>query len=1038
MGRPKSWAVVLFVTGLLISGWARPGEAQSPDWMDRVDPWVLSTAGENGSTEFLVFLREQASLQAAANAATKEEKGELVTSALRETAARTQAPVLDELKSLGAEFRPYWIANMIWVRGDLEVVRLMAERPEVLRVSANPTVALKKLPPDPQRDSEAPSAIEWGITKTGAPSAWALGFKGSGVVIAGQDTGYDWDHPALKAKYRGWNGSTADHNYSWHDAIHSGGGACGANSPVPCDDDEHGTHTMGTMVGDDGGTNQTGMAPQAKWIGCRNMDQGNGTPATYSECFQWFVAPTNLAGLNPDPAKAPHVINNSWGCPVSEGCTDVLVLKTVVENARAAGIVVVVSAGNAGSSCSSVNDPPGIYDASFSVGATDSSDGIASFSSRGPVTVDGSNRAKPDVSAPGVGIRSSLPGGGYGSMSGTSMAGPHVAGHVALLLSAMPSWKGQVGLVEDRIAHSAVPRTTGESCGGVPGSQVPNNTFGWGRIDALASVSMVDVGIEITDSPDPVAVGGELTYLVRASNTGVVTATGVVATVTLSPSVSFVSASTGCAHASGVVTCSFGSIIKGVLPTKSIVVTVNSGGTIQSSGSITGTLYDLNSGNNQVFVTTLTGSGADLKLTMAGAWNPALAGVPFTYSLTAQNLGPAAAGLVSITDTLPAGAAFSSASAGCTHVSGTVTCDLGTLNSGTSSVVSITVIPSGTSMTNGAVVAGDSVDPNPANNTASVTTAVVVALPVSLEVDALAGGGVGSDANGVFEPGEQVVVNPSWQNPSAGAADFTGAASSFVPVSVAGGTYTIADAAAAYGSIGAGATGDSRGATGDSYELAVPVPDTRPALHWDAQFTETLSSGAVRTWTLHLGDSFTDVSRSHWAYRFVETILHNGVTAGCGATTYCPDTSLTRAEMAVLLLRSKQGPTWAPPLSTGTVFTDVPIDFWAGDYIEELAAEGITAGCGGGNYCPDAPITRAEMAVFLLVAEHGPGWVPPAPTGTVFSDVPAGHWAGAFIEALASEGITGGCGAGMYCPDSPVSRAEMAVFLTSTFGLKLY
>jgi uncharacterized repeat protein (TIGR01451 family) len=1029
------------VAGLVISGWARPSEAQGQAWMDRVDPWVLSTAGTNGSTEFLVFLREQASVQAAANVSTKEEKGELVSNTLRETAARTQAPVLDELKSLGAEFRPYWIANMIWVRGDLEVVRLMAERPEVLRVSANPSVALKKLPPDPVLDAEAPSAIEWGVAKTGAPGAWALGFKGSGVIVAGQDTGYQWDHPALKAKYLGWNAttSTVNHNYYWHDAIHSGGGVCGANAQAPCDDTDHGTHTMGTMVGSDStNTNQIGMAPLAKWIGCRNMDQGNGTPATYAECFEWFVAPTNLAGLNPDPTKAPHVINNSWGCPVSEGCTDPLVLKTVVENTRAAGIVVVVSAGNAGSSCSSVNDPPAIYDASFSVGATNSSDGIASFSSRGPVTLDGSNRAKPDISAPGVNVRSSIPGGGYASFDGTSMAGPHVAGHVALLLSAMPQWKGQVDLVEERIRHSAVPLTSGETCGGVPGSQIPNNTFGWGRINALASVSIVDVGIEIADSPDPVAVGGQLTYLVRASNTGVVPATGVVATITLSPSVSFVSATTGCTHNTGVVTCSFDPIIKGVLPTKSIVVTVNSGGTIQTSGSITGTLYDLNPGNNQVFVTTLTGSGADLKLTMTGAWNPALAGLPFTYSLTAQNLGPAAAGLVQITDTLPAGAVFSSASAGCTHVSGTVTCDLASLNSGASSAVSITVVPSGTSVTNGAVVAGDSVDANPGNNSASVTTGVVAALPASLAVDALAGGGVGSDANGVFEPGEQVVVNPSWQNPSAGPAVLTGAASSFVPVSVAGGTYTIADAAASYGSIGAGATGDSQAATGDSYELAVPVPAERPALHWDAQFTETLSTGTARTWTLHLGDSFTDVPRNHWAYRFVETILHNGVTAGCGATTYCPDTSITRGEMAVLLLRSKHGPTWAPVPSTGTVFTDVPIDFWAGDYIEELAAEGITNGCGATTYCPNSPITRAEMAVFLIRALNGSAWVPPTSTGTVFTDVPIDHWAGEFIEALAAAGITAGCGDGKFCPDSPVNRAEMAVFLTRTFGQELY
>jgi uncharacterized repeat protein (TIGR01451 family) len=1039
VGRPIRSVVLTLVAGLLLPALGRSGEARAGDWLDKVDPWVLSAADAEGGAEFLVFLREQASLREAALLASKEEKGELVSRTLRETAARTQAPVLSELKGLGAEFRPYWIANMVWVRGDLEVVRLMAERDDVLRVSANPSVPLQKLPPEPPRDPEAPDAVEWGITKTGAPSAWALGIKGLGVVVGGQDTGYDWDHPALKGKYRGWNGSVASHDYNWHDAIHSGGGVCGANSPVPCDDDEHGTHTMGTMVGDDGGTNQIGMAPQAKWIGCRNMNQGNGTPATYSECFQWFVAPTNLAGLNPDPAKAPHVINNSWGCPPSEGCTDPLVLQTVVENTRAAGIVVVVSAGNSGSSCSSVSDPPAIYEASFSVGATDSSDGIASFSSRGPVTVDGSGRLKPDVSAPGVGVRSSVPGGGYASFSGTSMAGPHVTGHVALLLSARPQWKGQVGLVEDRIALSAVPRTSAQTCGGVPGTEVPNNTFGWGRIDVLASVSMVDLGIQILDTPDPVAVGESLTYSVYATNTGVVTATGVQAAVTLSPLVSFVSASPGCTHAAGVVTCDFGSVVKGTFPSRSIVVNVEGGGTIQSSGTITGSLFDYDTGNNQFWVTTAAGSGSDLELAMTEAWDPALAGAPFTYGLTAKNLGPAAASSVTLVDTLPAGATFSSASPGCTEAAGTVTCALGTLNVGASAVVGITVVPPVTlHMTNGAVVTGDAADPSPSNNSASVTTDVVWMQPGVLEVDAHAGGGAGSDVNGVFEPGEQVVLNTAWLNPSAGPAAITGSVSSFVPVGVVGGIYTIVDGTASFGSIGPGAYGDCWGGASDCYELAVPVPEVRPATHWDSKVTETLATGVPRVRVLHLGDSFTDVPRSHWAYRYVETILHYGVTAGCTADSYCPAATLTRAEMAVLLLAARHGPGWVPPPPTGTVFSDVPVDHWAGAFIEELAAEGITGGCGPGIYCPGNPITRAEMAVFLLVAEHGSGWVPPPPTGTVFADVPADHWAGAFIEALAAEGTTSGCGGGNYCPDSPVSRAEMAVFLTLTFGLELY
>jgi subtilisin family serine protease len=215
------------------------------------------------------------------------------------------------------------------------------------------------------------------------------------------------------------------------------------------------------------------------------MDEGDGTPATYSECFQWFIAPTDLNDENPDPSKAPHVINNSWGCPISEGCTDPNILKSVVENTRAAGIVVVVSAGNSGSSCGSVSTPAAIYEASLSVGAVDSSDNIASFSSRGPVTVDGSNRLKPNVSAPGVNVRSSLPGGGYGNLSGTSMAGPHVAGEVALLISAEPALAGDVLLLELCTERTAVPRTSAQTCGGVPGSEVPNNTYGWGRAELV-------------------------------------------------------------------------------------------------------------------------------------------------------------------------------------------------------------------------------------------------------------------------------------------------------------------------------------------------------------------------------------------------------------------------------------------------------------------------------------------------------------------------------------------------------------------------
>ncbi|HLA99611.1 MAG TPA: S8 family serine peptidase [Anaerolineales bacterium] len=481
---------------LLAAVFAAGGSASlaSPTaWQAKVDPWVQSTASQVES-EFLVFLSEQADLSGASGLKTKGEKGQYVFEQLSATAKRTQAPVLAVLEAHGVAHQPFWVANMIWARGDIKLIQALAARQDVAHIFANPAVRLDEPARHPAAEqSLAADAIEWNILKVNADNLWALGYSGQGAVVGGQDTGYDWDHPALVNQYRGWDGASADHNYHWHDAIHSGGGVCGPDSPVPCDDHNHGTHTMGTMVGAgggaNGGSNQIGMAPGARWIGCRNMDQGVGTPASYSECYQWFIAPTDLNGNNPRPDLAPDVINNSWSCPPSEGCSDPNALLAVVNNVRAAGILTVHAAGNSGFlGCSSISDPAAIYEASFSVGATNSTDLIASFSSRGPVTIDDSNRLKPDISAPGVNVRSSVRNGGYAILSGTSMAAPHVAGLAALLISADPALRGDVDRLESLIESGALPRTTAQNCGGVPGTQIPNNTYGWGRADALGSL----------------------------------------------------------------------------------------------------------------------------------------------------------------------------------------------------------------------------------------------------------------------------------------------------------------------------------------------------------------------------------------------------------------------------------------------------------------------------------------------------------------------------------------------------------------------
>lgn len=480
---------LLFILVLIVSGLgALPSRGGS--WQDKVEPRALQAASQ-GEAEFLVYLDEQADLSPAAALSEKRDKGSFVYKRLTETARRSQAPLVEHLRRQGLEYRPFWVANFIWVRGGLSDLRAIAQRSEVGYIYANPAIQVD-LPPS--LVSQAPArgaAIEWNVEQIHAPQVWELGFLGQGVVIGGQDTGYQWDHPALINQYRGWDGAKADHNYNWHDAIHTGGSSgCPSDSLAPCDDNNHGTHTMGTMVGDDHYGNRIGVVPGAQWIGCRNMDRGVGTPATYTECFEWFLAPTDLAGQNPNPDLAPDVINNSWSCPPGEGCsTDSL--RTVIENIRAAGILVVVSAGNSGQACSTVTDPPAIYEASFSVGATDSGDQIASFSSRGPVTADGSGRRKPNVSAPGVGVRSSIPTNSYASMQGTSMAGPHVAGLAALLISTDPSLRGQIDQLEDLIEQNAVPLTSPQGCGGDTPTQVPNNTYGWGRVDAWSAYQAI-------------------------------------------------------------------------------------------------------------------------------------------------------------------------------------------------------------------------------------------------------------------------------------------------------------------------------------------------------------------------------------------------------------------------------------------------------------------------------------------------------------------------------------------------------------------
>lgn len=506
-----------FIFSLILSLVFNIANAQDSNWSHKIDGSVLAKTNAGEKVEFIIVMRQQADVSMSKFLKTKAEKGNYVFNTLESIARQTQKKVTEILAKEQAPFHSFFVVNAIYTLGDAKLLQLLALQNEVAYITSNPWTALD-MPVDFQAANalETRDGIEWGIRKINADEVWALGYTGQGVIIGGQDTGYDWQHPAIKQTYRGWNGATANHNYSWHDAIRAINpvhgdsiptpslNPCGLDSKVPCDDHSHGTHTMGTMVGDDGMGNQIGVAPDARWIAARNMERGYGSPVTYIECFEWFLAPTDLNNRNPDPSKAPHVINNSWGCPEFEGCnaSNWALMEIAVNNLRAAGVVVVQSAGNSGSSCGSVDNAAAIFEGTFSVGASQQNDTIAGFSSRGNVTVDGSGRLKPNVVAPGVGIRSAVRNGGYQSWNGTSMAGPHVAGVVALMISANPDLAGQVEKIEDIIEQTAKPMLSNQSCGGRSGSEVPNSTYGYGRIDALAAV---EKALQLTTDVDSVS-----------------------------------------------------------------------------------------------------------------------------------------------------------------------------------------------------------------------------------------------------------------------------------------------------------------------------------------------------------------------------------------------------------------------------------------------------------------------------------------------------------------------------------------------------
>ena len=421
---------------------------------------VLDAMIPGAEVPVIVTLREKADLrrlQAKAEGVSRKLHRQQLVEMLRSIADRTQLSLVALLKSRKASrVRSLLIINGLAFAAHAHVIREIAAQPEVERVSLDAKVTVPPVTP------AAVTASQWNIDAIQAPMLWNSGYTGQGVVVATMDTGVDLLHPDLWASWRGGANSWYDPN---------------GEHQIPFDADGHGTGTMGVIVGGSAGGTNIGVAPGARWIAVKIFnDEGEGLLSGIHQGFDWLLDPDG----NPASDDAPDVVNGSWGLVDYFVNQCVEEFEADIQALKAAGIAVVFSAGNNGSSGSSSISPANYAD-SFSAGAVDEAFTIAPFSSRGPSACDGS--IFPEVVAPGVNIKTAdLTFGGifpnsYVHVSGTSFSAPHVAGIMALLMSAFPGIT--ISQVEEVLKATAFDL----------GSTGPDNTYGFGLVDALTAFS---------------------------------------------------------------------------------------------------------------------------------------------------------------------------------------------------------------------------------------------------------------------------------------------------------------------------------------------------------------------------------------------------------------------------------------------------------------------------------------------------------------------------------------------------------------------
>lgn len=487
---------IVWITGMVhpVDASARQAQLEQGSTVN-VDSEVLSEMATNGSASYWIDFSNNVDLSAAYSMGW-EERGRYVFDMLSAAAQKSQSRVVSYLDANGIAYQSYWIKNSILVeKSTLNTLNGLLNFPEIKAITTRHGYTLYE--PDKSKAvfSSGIQAVEPNLVHINADDVWAMGITGTGMVVANIDTGVRYTHNALVNQYRGnQGGGVFSHDYNWFDPYN--------NLAAPIDDNGHGTHTMGTMVGDDGISNKIGVAPGAEWMACRGCTSSGCTDAALLSCGQWIAAPTTVSGANPNPDLRPKVVNNSWGdCEQAYNSW----YSAPINAWHAAGIYPIFSNGNS-SNCSYAS-PPGLNTVGnparsgnvTGIGSSGEQNGqYASHSNWGPTdnldTINptaGFEMMKPQVVAPGVSIRSSTPGSDteyQDGWSGTSMSAPHVSGLVALIWQAAPCLTGNYAATESLIEETAVDIVYDDGSPTTP-TNFPNFATGWGEIDALAAIN---------------------------------------------------------------------------------------------------------------------------------------------------------------------------------------------------------------------------------------------------------------------------------------------------------------------------------------------------------------------------------------------------------------------------------------------------------------------------------------------------------------------------------------------------------------------